>query len=345
MMTAALPTEREWLNHPNTFVMLRRCFLTRPQKFRPELRNALLIAAISLSATGCASVANLENYVKNLFQDEPAPRTSEVNPQAPRYASDADWAEPPAEERRGEATTTTTSEKQEQQASPVISPLGIPSAPKILAQPIPPVAPAKPPTPTTPGSVARASFIDFGGKPTNATNAASGWPLAKIFTPKRSGFSLIASAQANEPMVGCFEDTPPGHNIGPAPIKTTATRAYLPGMNGRAWAGLVNDHLVTVSPVSVLRDGAVVAQAPKVYITRNYQQNPGSASHVLTAVARAWEGEDAILYRVFIDQPEQQPIRCLDVVLPKDGSRSLGANLVYAHGARTYAATLTLLRN
>jgi len=123
-------------------------------------------------------------------------------------------------------------------------------------------------------------------------------------------------------------------------------------MNGRAWAGLANGHLVVVSPVSVLRDGAVVAQAPKVYISRDYarnQSNQGKASHVLTSVARAWEGEDAILYRVFIDPPDAphktQPIRCLDVVLPKDGSRSLGANLVYLRGAQPWAATLTLQRN
>jgi len=324
--------------------------LSPAQKLHPELRNALLIAAVSLSATGCASVANLEHYVKNLFQDETAPRTSEVNPQAPRYATGADGAESTPQQDIAQAQSAQPDTPPSMKAQPNRF-IDLPAAPFIDL----PAAPARPAratpqpvkqiAPTPPGTTARAPIIDFGGKPANATSAASGWSLAKVFTPKRSGFSLIASAQANEPIVSCSEDTPPGHDAGQTPAKTTATRAYLPGMNGRAWAGLVNGHLVTVSPVSVLRDGAVVAQAPKVYITRDYSRNQGEASHVLTAVARAREGEDAILYRVFIDRAEQQPIRCLDVVLPKDGSRSLGGNLVYVHGARTYTATLTLLRN
>jgi len=48
---------------------------------------------------------------------------------------------------------------------------------------------------------------------------------------------------------------------------------------------------------------------------------------------------------VFIAEAEQKPLHCLDVVLPKTGGHSLGANLVYARGAEPYAADLTLQRN
>jgi len=212
-----------------------------------------------------------------------------------------------------------------------------PSARPPETSPVKTVTTAKTPTP-------RAPLVDFGGQP------GGGWTLAQWLTPKRGGFALIASAHASEPVTGCAEDTPrvsgEVKNLASGNTLTTpATRDYLPGMNGRAWAGLANGHLVTLSPVAVLRDEATVAQHPKVYITRDYRRNPGKTSHTLTAHANTWEGEDAILYRVFVDQPGQQPLRCLDVVLPKAGDRSLGANLVYAQGSQTYSAPLTLLRN
>jgi len=98
--------------------------------------------------------------------------------------------------------------------------------------------------------------------------------------------------------------------------------------------------------VSVLRDGAVVTQEPKVYITRDYEHNKGKTDHALPASANTFEGEDSILYRVFVGVSEaaQKPLHCLDVVLPKTGGHSLGASLVYARGSVPYAADLTLQR-
>jgi len=211
-----------------------------------------------------------------------------------------------------------------------------------------------PSTPATPKPAASAqtpaigsALIDFGGRPL----ATSDWTLARLVTPKRSAISLIASAQAsNLPMASCAGDTlrvsGEVKNLASGQVLSApATREYLPGMNGRAWAGLANGHLVTVSPVSVLRDGAVVTQEPKVYITRDYEHNKGKTDYALTASANTFEGEDSILYRVFVGEAAQKPLHCLDVVLPKAGERSLGANLVYTRGAEPYAANLTLQRN
>jgi len=312
------------------------------RKFLQKCRSVAAIAAISLGTSGCAGIASLENYVKNLLQDEAPPRTSEVNPQPPQYASAVNPADPAPPQDFAPVNAARPDAPQPSHAQQADSFGDLPAAP---ARPAP-TPPATPAAATAPAPAARAPLIDFGGKPTD------GWALAQVFAPKQSGFALIASAQASEPTVGCADDTPPrsdaGQHPGESTAKSAATRDYLPGMNGRAWAGLANGHLVVVSPVAVLRDGAVVAQAPKVYISRDYarnQSNQGKASHVLTSVARAWEGEDAILYRVFIDQPDTQPIHCLDVVLPKDGNRSLGAHLVYLRGAQPWAATLTLQRN
>lgn len=102
-----------------------------------------------------------------------------------------------------------------------------------------------------------------------------------------------------------------------AALSEHATREYLPGMNGRAWAGLVNGHLVTLSPVAVLRDNATLVKDPKVFITQNYEKNKGGPSDAYTAVANTYEGEDAILYRVFLEKPEQAPVSCIDVVIKR----------------------------
>jgi len=223
-----------------------------------------------------------------------------------------------------------------------------PASTAAAGQSVPAVAPsARQPAPSTRTPATRPPLIDFGGAPA----AAGDWSLAQLITPKRSGISLISSAHASSrPLASCANDTlrvsGEAKNLASGQVlNAPTTRDYLPGMNGRAWAGLANGHLVTVSPVSVLREGAVVSQYPKVYITRDYAQNQGNTDHTLSAGANTFEGEDSILYRVFVSEAEQKPLHCLDVVLPKNGERSLGANLVYAHGTEPYAADLTLLRN
>lgn len=124
-----------------------------------------------------------------------------------------------------------------------------------------------------------------------------------------------------------------------------ATRDYLPGMNGRAWAGLVNGHLVALSPVAVLRDNATLVQEPKVYVTRDYESNRGKATHTLAATANVYEGENAILYRVFIEPGKQAPLSCVDVVLRKAGDKSVDGKLYYDNGGEDFAATYTPVRS
>lgn len=195
-------------------------------------------------------------------------------------------------------------------------------------------------------SAVNRALVDFAGQP--ARN--SEWNLAQTIKPKSGGFAIISSAYANEiPVTGCQADTPrlsgevKSFATG-ASLNEHATRDYLPGMNGRAWASLVNGHLVTLSPVAVLRDNATLVQNPKVYVTRDYANNKGKVNDTLAATANTYEGEDAILYRVFIDQPNKAPVSCIDVVMRKAGDKSLDGKLYYDNGGEPYAAAYAPVR-
>lgn len=200
-------------------------------------------------------------------------------------------------------------------------------------------APAKPK-----GSPA---LIDFGGQPERNTP----WTLGQTITPKSGGFAIVSSAYATDlPMSSCAQDSPrlsgevKNLATGQA-LEAHATRDYLPGMNGRSWAGLVNGHLVTLSPVSVLRESATVAAPPVIYVTRDYAQNKGKTSATLRATANTYEGEDAVLYRVFVDQPAKAAVSCVDVVMRKAGDKSLDGQLFYSDGGETFAAAYTPARS
>ncbi|KTT31476.1 hypothetical protein SB18R_14870 [Pseudomonas oryzihabitans] len=187
--------------------------------------------------------------------------------------------------------------------------------------------------------------IDFGGQPVDG----GAWKLGQVLRPKSGGFALISSAYAQMPMSSCQQDAPrisgevKSFATGAA-LSEHATREYLPGMNGRAWAGLVNGHLVTLSPVAVLQDNAALVKDPKVFITQDYEKNKGGPSAAYAAVANTYEGEDAILYRVFLEKPEQAPVSCIDVVIKKTGDKSIDGDLFYDNGAMPYIANYAPVR-
>lgn len=188
------------------------------------------------------------------------------------------------------------------------------------------------------GKAVPASFIDFGGAPAHAEPL----DLAALVRPRQSGFALVSTAFAADiPLRGCEADRPrisgEVRNLASGQtVEEHATRDYLPGMNGRAWAGLVNGNLVTLSPVAVLRDGGEVATNPTAYVTRGYSAGQRKALS-LEAVANAYEGEDAILYRVFV-KGAAAPVQCMDLVLRKAGDQAKAGKLYYDHGGSTYAA-------
>ncbi|OSM96287.1 porin [Lonsdalea populi] len=174
------------------------------------------------------------------------------------------------------------------------------------------------------------NYVDFGGDVVNASLPS----LAANLKPQHRGFSLIGEAHASVVAKSCIADTVrvsgEARNLASGQsLEVHETREYLPGMNGRAWAGLVNGHLVTLSPVRVLRENVSVTEDPKVYITRNYMNNNRKADVPLKAVANAWEGEDNILYRVYIQDGQQQNLSCIDLLVDKDKPKSQQGQLFY----------------
>jgi len=153
-----------------------------------------------VAASGCASIASVKQYVRGLLQDEPPPRSQEVNPQPPQYAPATEQTEPASRE---DVAAVESAAPAVQQASrfidlPAAPFIDLPAAPaRVTATPLPP--------PPAPQPAARAPLVDFGGQPLRG----DGWALAQVFTPKQSRFALIASAQASEPALGCADDTRP----------------------------------------------------------------------------------------------------------------------------------------
>lgn len=172
--------------------------------------------------------------------------------------------------------------------------------------------------------------IDFGGVPVTAGR----WDLGQAIAPKTGGFSLISKAYAAElPVVSCDQDLPrmSGEAMSLASgdaLETRNTTEYLPGYNNRVWAQTVHGHLVTISPVSILRDSAAVGRQPFIQVVEQYEKGNRNADFKGGAIANTYEGESRVLYRVFLTDA-QSPVSCLDVVFSKGSSQATDGVLIY----------------
>ncbi|MFJ5295026.1 OmpA family protein [Pseudomonas sp. NPDC088368] len=190
-----------------------------------------------------------------------------------------------------------------------------------------------------------ANFIDFGGSPASADTTQ----LAPLVKPMQSsGFTLISKANASAPVASCDSDRPRVMGA----VKNLAsgqeladhdTSDYLPGYNSRVWANTVNGNLVTITPIAVLRNNAEIAKQPRVQLVKDYDQNKKGKPTTLNAVANTFEGQDTVLYRVFVDDA-QAPVSCMDVVLEKFGSKAVDGKLFYDKTGESYVAKFVPVR-
>ncbi|WP_404836014.1 OmpA family protein [Aeromonas media] len=182
--------------------------------------------------------------------------------------------------------------------------------------------------------------VDFGGAPANTYQ----WNMAQNIKPKASGFALISSAYASDmPMSSCEADKPrsAGQVLSMAddkPLPRHATKEYMPGYNNRVWANTVNGHLVTVSPVSILRDNAKVDRQPLLQVVQGYKSSNQKKAQSLKAVANTYEGESEVLYRVFTSDPKA-PVSCMDLVFSKGNAKVSQGALFYPAGSEAYVAS------
>jgi outer membrane protein OmpA-like peptidoglycan-associated protein len=196
---------------------------------------------------------------------------------------------------------------------------------------------SKPPrAATTSASLAK---VDFGGLPSQQATQ----DIVSSIKPKSGGFAFISSAHASEvPIHSCNLDAPreSGRVLSLAngkPLTTHKTREFLPGYNNKVWANTVNGHLVTISPVSILKENADIAKQPFLEVVEGYEAGNRKAGYKLSATANTFEGEDKVLYRVFTSG-NNAPISCIDVVFEKGDAKASEGQLFYPTGSDKFVA-------
>jgi hypothetical protein len=216
-----------------------------------------------------------------------------------------------------------------------------------------PRADRPPMTPGAPGQAPASSpaplAIDFGGAPAPAHVTAIAEALGRPKVDKGTWGFIQSAVAADEPIyaVACTRDAPDLDRPLPARQLSTGralpayqTREYLPGFNDSAWLGSTNGHGIGLNHVAILRDGDTPVSEPDVLIYRDMDRT-GNMTANLTAHSRVkvYEGEKALLYRVFVQQPT---LRCLDIVVPSKGGldAQLG-NLYYEHDRKIFTAPYT----
>lgn len=181
--------------------------------------------------------------------------------------------------------------------------------------------------------------IDFGGTPVhgNYTQVSIGELPAQ-----KSTFSLLRTAHAAEPsIVGSCADDRPRISKGVKSLKNDreakfSTNDYLPGVYDSSWAGFVNGHLVALTHVAVLRDGGSPARRPDLLVYANYSGDKKARPTLSSKPeVNAYQGSDALLYRVFVGDS----LQCMDIVIPnKDPRHAPNSNLVYTLNNQPYQA-------
>ena len=166
--------------------------------------------------------------------------------------------------------------------------------------------------------------MDFGGEKAQGIFALQDQFGGK----KRSWFSLGTKAYASgDFMPNCTRDK--YHEE--SGVKKLSTQQELPkvsehrkGLHHTAWQVTINNNMLVMAPVSVLEDGGKSSEEPKIYVRKNYTEGESKeADFKLQGRVNTYEGENGLLYRVFIDE-KSSPIKCMDVVF--DNKDVLNAN-------------------
>lgn len=270
------------------------------------------------------------------YRPAPPESTTAVAAQAPAgppVAAGNRTAVPPAATNRA-PTTATTPRPPGTPPQPGTSSARTASATPTQVAPQPAAAQA----PRTATQTATAVTFDFGGNPASVNTAAA--DFGREIGPK-SSFSLISTAYAaGGPVVPtCSSDRPRVSN-GVKSLrdqKSISVTEYMPGLYNTSWMDTVNNNLVGLANVTVLRDGGAPGNRPNLYVYKNYRAGSGAKPDFASQPeVNAYRGDKAILYRVFVDGP----IRCMDVVFPYDNSgEARNSNLFYDKQSNLYVAS------
>jgi outer membrane protein OmpA-like peptidoglycan-associated protein len=193
---------------------------------------------------------------------------------------------------------------------------------------------------SSPLAIAGKGGIDFGGHAVTSTHST----LAQAIVPKKSMFRLVSSAYASAPVGSCIADMPRTEgevmNLGTGKsIDEIETTDYLPGMNGRPWAQLINGHLASVGPVSILKEDSALAQQPFMSFKSDYKTAKEKQIGKVLASANTYDGETQVLYRVFSVDVKSSPVSCMDIVFDKRTGKASGGEIYYPKGGTAFVAT------
>ncbi|WP_270859243.1 MULTISPECIES: OmpA family protein [unclassified Campylobacter] len=171
-------------------------------------------------------------------------------------------------------------------------------------------------------------LVDFDGRAIRGDSFA----LGKEYGGEKSTFSIITKAYASTGLQNCYfdvyhEEGGVKHlSNGKALPKTTEFRKSL---NGGSWQGMVNNNLVGIAPISVLRDGGRATANPKVLIFKDYVNSSNAKSdYKIGSLVNTYEGENGLLYRVF-STDKKSPIKCMDIVFDNKNSSNAKGYLYY----------------
>ena len=205
--------------------------------------------------------------------------------------------------------------------------------------------PAKPGTTTASAPVASTkevteinALVNFGGVP-----AAKGQSVTAAIKPKSGGFAIISPANASElPIQSCEADSPreTGQVLSLAtdkPLIDHKTYEYMAGYNNRVWAERVNGNLLTITPVSILKENAAVDRQPILEVVKDYDSGNRKSLKSIQGVANTYEGETQVLYRVFAKDPNAA-VSCIDVVFEKNSPQATKGQVFYPRGQSAYVA-------
>ncbi|MFC3678453.1 OmpA family protein [Ferrovibrio xuzhouensis] len=217
----------------------------------------------------------------------------------------------------------------------------------------PEAAPLKPVTqvelPSKPVARPKAYEIDFGGV---AADQSAGVTVAMLggqhkgFTQSIASNLGISSAFASDSVfqASCLADKPrvsgEVKRLSDGKEFDYKTTDYAPGLYDTSYGGMANGHLIGLSHVAVLKNETTPVGKPKVVVYKRYKPTDrNKAPDVsLDTLVNVYPGNDALLYRVFIDKGEA-PIKCIDLVFPN--APPFGAKygkVYYEHVGHDFAA-------
>ncbi|MFC0338251.1 Outer membrane protein OmpA [Kushneria avicenniae] len=153
--------------------------------------------------------------------------------------------------------------------------------------------------------------------------------------------SARASDQAERLQHACYMDEfrPSGdiHSLGSGKAISHSASDYLQGLNGSVLVTKMQDSLVGVGPVAVLKDYSPASE-PQVYVYYDAANQKRADLRMKTHV-NVYEGADTLLYRAFMVD-EKAPVQCMDIVFDKTGGeRAQDGRLFYQGESGLMAAT------